>query len=106
MDVNRQRRRNSKRLKIESSTIIIIALFALVMIQLYAYAISDWEIVRNEWNLRVMASKMAVINKAIIFPRYIAFFLLFTVAFCQSVKRQLDALYTFVFLSLCFSMCS
>lgn len=81
--------------------IIVVALFVLIFVQLYSYAISEWTIETNEYTHVSYATKMAALNWGILIPRYIAFLVIFFVIVGRSFANRSSALYTIVLLAFC-----
>ena len=92
----------SGRSTVKASVILKISLFLLVAVHLYSYANSDWQIVENEWNHILYASKFAAIDKQILFPRYLVLSGIFLISAFYSFRRQIGAVYSFLFCGLCF----
>ena len=93
--------RDKAKISITPAGMLVLALCVLVLLQLYAYAIADWEIVRNQWSIKVLASKTAVLDFRIVLPRLIAFVAIVFVMLRYSFRDAPSSVYTLVVLTFC-----
>ena len=90
----------TKKQKIVSSSgiILIAALSVLILVQLYSYAITSWEI---EVKTVRFAVKTAALNNLIVIPRLLAFLAIVSVLFINSFRNLSNSLYSFAILAFC-----
>ena len=81
-----------------SGIIIIAALSVLILVQIYSYAISSWEI---DVKSARFAVKTAALNNFIVIPRLLAFLAIALVLFRNSFRNFSNTLYSFVFFLFC-----
>ena len=81
-----------------SGIILIAALAVLIFVQLYAYAISSWEIDAKSARYAV---KTAALNNTIVVPRLLAFFTIVFVLLINSFRNLSNSLYSLVLLMFC-----